>query len=51
MGETEQALDWLERAYEERAYGVIHLRSFPMYDALRGNPRFERLVEAVTPSA
>jgi serine/threonine protein kinase len=50
MGERDRALDWLERAYQERAYGVIHLRSFPMYDALRGDPRFERLVEAVTPS-
>ena len=50
LGDRNRALDWLERAYEERAYGVIHLRSFPMYDALRGDPRFERLVEAVTPS-
>jgi serine/threonine-protein kinase len=49
MGERELAIDWLERAYEERAYGVIHLRSFPMYDSLRGDPRFERMVEAVTP--
>ena len=50
LGERDRAIGWLERAYEERAYGVIHLRSFPMYDALRGDPRFERLVEAVTPS-
>jgi tetratricopeptide (TPR) repeat protein len=45
LGEQDTALDWLERAFEERAQYLPHLPADPAFDPLHGNPRFERLVE------
>ncbi len=45
LGEEDLALDWLERAFEQRAQHIAHMPQEPAFDALRGNPRFERLVE------
>ena len=41
MGDNEQAMRWLERAYEERFNPSILLRSG--FDPLRSDPRFEEL--------
>ena len=41
-----RALAALERAYAERAYGVLMLRE-PYYDCLRSEPRFRAIVKAV----
>lgn len=44
LGNTDTALDWLERAIEERNVGY-HLPSVePIYDPLRSNPRFQGLL-------
>jgi len=43
LGDTTQALDWLERAYRERTFLVTTLIN-PIYDPLRSQPRFQRLV-------
>ncbi|HEV2176342.1 MAG TPA: protein kinase [Terriglobia bacterium] len=43
MGEIEQALDWLERAYEERSTWLIFLQVYPVWDALRAQPRFQKV--------
>ena len=45
LGEQDLALDWLERAFEQRAQHIAHMPQEPAFDALRGNPRFERLVK------
>lgn len=45
LGETERALDLLEELFEARNPNVIFLRVVPWVDPLRGDPRFERLVE------
>jgi tetratricopeptide (TPR) repeat protein len=45
LGEQDTALDWLERAFEERAQYLPHLPADPAFDSLHGNWRFERLVE------
>ena len=45
LGDSGQALDWLERAVEAREPTVIHFNVFGSFDPLRGTPRFDALVE------
>lgn len=45
LGDWEQALDWLEKAYEERADGLTWINVEPMFDGLRQQPRFQTLVK------
>ena len=49
LGEEELALDWLERAYAGREMMVVVLQisGFLPFASLRGNPRFEALVDQV----
>jgi TolB-like protein/Tfp pilus assembly protein PilF len=48
LGDKERAIDEMERAYRERAgFDVILIKVDPMLDELRGNPRFEALVQKV----
>jgi TolB-like protein len=48
LGEKDQALGWLERAAQER--GAIYfnfIKVDPLLDSLRGDPRFEAVVQKV----
>lgn len=45
LGEPEQALKWLEKAYEERADGLTWINVEPMFDGLRKHPMFQELVK------
>jgi eukaryotic-like serine/threonine-protein kinase len=45
LGDKEQALTWLERAYDERSVSLPYIKVSPFWDALRGDPRFEALAE------
>src|SRR2546425_3918084 len=45
LGEYGQALEWTERAYEERRGWLAYLKVNPLLDPLRGQPRFEALVK------
>jgi len=45
LGDNEQAMAWLEKAYEERDGYVAYIKTWPMYDPLRGDPRFQALME------
>jgi TolB-like protein/Tfp pilus assembly protein PilF len=48
LGDKEHAIDEMERAYRDRAgYDVFMIKVDPMLDDLRGDPRFEALVEKV----
>jgi hypothetical protein len=48
LGENDKAIDFLERAYSDRVGPDIALiKVDPMLDPLRGNPRFEALVQKV----
>ena len=43
LGESEQALVWLERAYQEHSQFMIYLNTDPRFDSLRNNARFQDL--------
>ncbi|MFQ5677755.1 MAG: hypothetical protein ACE5G1_17835, partial [bacterium] len=45
LGEKEQALDWLERAYEARLGFLVGVKVDPDYYPLHGEPRFQALLE------
>jgi serine/threonine protein kinase/Flp pilus assembly protein TadD len=45
LGDMEKALDWTERAIEERRGWVAYLRVHPVVDSLRAEPRFDALVQ------
>jgi serine/threonine-protein kinase len=45
LGDWERALDWTERAYQERRGWLAYLRVNPLMDPLRGHPRFRALLE------
>jgi len=44
LDERERALDWIERAYEERRGWLVYLRVNAVFDPLRREPRFDALV-------
>ena len=45
LGQTDEALIWLEEGVNRREPNVVLLGVHPAYDDLRGDPRFERLIE------
>jgi serine/threonine protein kinase/Tfp pilus assembly protein PilF len=47
LGEKDQAFEWLERAYQERAFSVFFLKVDPEFDRLRSDPRFADLMRRV----
>jgi len=47
LGDNEQALSWLERAYKEHSMILQYIRVHPFFDPLRGDPRFADLVRRV----
>jgi serine/threonine-protein kinase len=47
MNDTENALDWLEKAVEQREFWTPLLKVDPMYDNLRADPRFQELLDRI----
>ena len=47
MGDKEQALVWLEKAYAQHSNIMTSLRVEPGYDSLRSDPRFQDLLRRV----
>ncbi|MFZ1014859.1 MAG: tetratricopeptide repeat protein [Terracidiphilus sp.] len=47
LGDNEDAFAWFERAYREQSNILIYIKVFPLYDPLRGDPRFQDLVRRV----
>jgi tetratricopeptide (TPR) repeat protein len=47
LGERDEALDWLEKAYEERDVWMAWLNIDGTFDSLRSEPRFEALIKKV----
>lgn len=44
LGDVDEALDWLERAFENRNSHMLYLKQGPHFDPLRGQARFESLL-------
>ena len=44
LGQADDAIDWLERAYAERAGSVYGIRSSFLFASLRSHPRFKALL-------
>ena len=47
LGELDQALAWLEKAAEERAFHLVYLKVRPEFAPLRSDPRFAELTRRV----
>jgi len=47
LGDRDQALAWLDKAYAERSDYMPYLKLEPMLDSLRSDPRFGALVRRV----
>jgi tetratricopeptide (TPR) repeat protein len=47
LGEKEEALNLLEKAYEERYPWLVHLAVEPRWDPLRSEPRFKTLISRI----
>ncbi len=47
LGDKDQALTFLERAYEEQDPALFYLKVWPLLDPLRSEPRFQALLQRV----
>ena len=47
LDQKNAALDWLEKAYEDRDSNLPYLNSLREWDPLRNEPRFQALVKKV----
>jgi hypothetical protein len=45
LGDKERAFAWLEKAIDERDPSVIRLKIDPMFDNLRSDPRYTKLLQ------
>jgi tetratricopeptide (TPR) repeat protein len=45
LGDNEQALVWLKRAYEEHSRGLCWIKVEPRLDPLRADPRFSQILK------
>jgi serine/threonine protein kinase/Tfp pilus assembly protein PilF len=44
LGEIDKALDWCEKAIDERDSWIMHLGVHPLWDPLRSHPRYQSLL-------
>jgi serine/threonine-protein kinase len=44
LGEDDQAMEYLEKSYEEHSHWLMYLHLDPSMDGLRSNPRFHELL-------
>jgi TolB-like protein/DNA-binding winged helix-turn-helix (wHTH) protein/Flp pilus assembly protein TadD len=47
LGDKEQAIAWMERAYQEQSMILQYLKVHPFFDPVRDDPRFKDLVRRV----
>jgi hypothetical protein len=51
LGNTTEAMDWLERGYQNRCFDVLFIRDDPRFVNLRGTARFKRLAAQLAAAA
>ena len=44
LGDHEQALTWLEKAYGDRDTWLVSIKIYPIFDGIRSDPRFVTLL-------
>jgi hypothetical protein len=44
LGDTRNALDWLEKAYQDRATQMVYVKTDPLLEPVRSDPRFGDLL-------
>jgi TolB-like protein/DNA-binding winged helix-turn-helix (wHTH) protein/Tfp pilus assembly protein PilF len=47
MGETDKAFELLEKALQERAFGVLGLKVEPEFENLKSDPRYQALIKRI----
>lgn len=50
LGDRNQSMNWLSKAYDERSDYVVYLRTDPWADSLRADPRFQKLLQRMSPA-
>ena len=45
MGEVDKAIEWMEKAYEERDPAFSLIKSVPSHDYMHSDPRFKALLK------
>jgi serine/threonine-protein kinase len=45
MGDHDRAFEYLEKSYQQRENLIIYLKVNPLFDSLRGDPRYDALVK------
>lgn len=49
LGKNEEALQWLERAYQQKDYQLSWISVSPVFDPIRSDPRFAALMRRADP--
>ncbi|MBI4832865.1 MAG: hypothetical protein HY801_15195, partial [Candidatus Lindowbacteria bacterium] len=47
LGETEQGFAWLEKAIEDRDHWLCFIKINRMFNSVRTDPRFKRIIERI----
>ena len=47
LSDEDEAMAWLDRAYEERSHWLVYLKAWPVFDDLRSDARFAALTSRV----
>jgi len=47
LSDEDEAMAWLDRAYEERSHWLVYLKAWPVFDDLRSDARFTALLGRV----
>jgi serine/threonine protein kinase/Tfp pilus assembly protein PilF len=50
LGQSDEALNWLQKAYNEHAYLMIYLKVDPIMDPLRPKKQFKKILQEIHPS-
>jgi tetratricopeptide (TPR) repeat protein len=44
-GESDKSFEWLERAYKQRDPGLLEIKTDPLFEGLRRDPRYSQLLD------
>jgi tetratricopeptide (TPR) repeat protein len=47
LGKTDEAFFWFDKAVEQRSPELVYLGVDPLYDSIRSDPRFKRILQRV----